>query len=153
MIWRILNQQQIRITQALLNIIKISLIKFNQAVTSEGTGNKGNVKKNPLQDNYTFEAALRDGSLRLEYYSSTDKAFKSTTISEDNCIQEVADERAIARAETKYTQDMADLENKDKKLDLELKKLDTEHTALQTEYDSIKEVISKNVDRSFKAFS
>ena len=44
-------------------------------------------------------------------------------------------------------------ENQDKKLDLELKKLDTEHSALQTEYDSIKEVISKNTERSFKAFS
>lgn len=125
----------------------------NHLYTSEGTGNKGNVKKNPLQDNYTFEAALRDGSLRLEYYSSTDKAFKSTTISEDNCIQEVADERAIARAETKYTQDMADLENKDKKLDLELKKLDTEHNALQTEYDAVKNVVDKNVESSFKIFS
>ncbi len=125
----------------------------NHLYTSEGTGTKGNVKKNPLQDNYTFEAALRDGSLRLEYYSSTDKAFKSTTISEDNCIQEVADERAIARAETKYTQDMADLENKDKKLDLELKKLDTEHSALQTEYDAVKNVVDKNVESSFKIFS
>lgn len=125
----------------------------NHLYTSEGTGTKGNVKKNPLQDNYTFEAALRDGSLRLEYYSSTDKAFKSTTISEDNCIQEVADERAIARAESKYTQDMADLENKDKKLDLELKKLDTEHNALQTEYDAVKNVVDKNVESSFKIFS
>jgi len=132
---------------------KVSEDPDHYVYTSEGTGTKGNVKKNPLQDNYTFEAALRDGSLRLEYYSSTDKAFKSTTISEDNCIQEVADERAIARAETKYTQDMADLENKDKKLDLELKKLDTEHSALQTEYDAVKNVVDKNVESSFKIFS
>lgn len=120
--------------------------------TSKGTGTAGNVAKSPLDDNTVFEAALRDGSLRLEYYSSTDKAFKSTTISEDNCIQEVADERAIAKAEAKYTQDMADLENKDKKLDLELKKLDTEHSALQTEYESVKNVVDKNVEASFKTF-
>ena len=125
----------------------------NHLYTSEGTGTKGNVQKNPLKDNYTFEGALRDGTLRLEYYSSTDKAFKSTTLSEDNCIQEVADERAIAKAESKYNQDMADLENKDKKLDLELKKLDTEHNALQTEYDSVKNVVDKNVESSFKIFS
>lgn len=117
--------------------------------------NKGTnkVAKNPLKDNYTFEAALRDGSLRLKYYSSTDKAFRSTTISEDNCIQEVPDERAIAKAESKYTQDMADLENKDKKFDLELKKLDTEHKALETEYESVKSVVDKNVESSFKIFS
>lgn len=121
--------------------------------TSEGTGTKGNVQKNPLKDNFTFEAALRDGTLRLEYYSTTSKKFEITTIADDTCIQEVPDERAIAKAESKYTQDMADLESKDNKLDLELKKLDTEHTALQTEYDSIKAVVDKNVESSFKIFS
>lgn len=121
-------------------------------IASIGTGTAGNVQKSPLKDNTVFEAALRDGSLRLEYYSTTSKSFKTTTISEDNCIQEVADERAIARAESKYNQDMADLENQDKKLDLELKKLDTEHSALQTEYDSVKNVVDKNVESSFKTF-
>ena len=118
----------------------------------EGTGTAGNVQKSPLYDNITFEKALRDGTLRLEYYSTTDKNFKTTTISEDSCIQEVPDERAIAQAESKYTQDMTDLENKDKKLDLELKKLDTEHSALQTEYDSVKNIVDKNVENSFKTF-
>jgi len=122
--------------------------KYGQTAT--GTGK---VAKNPLKDNYTFEAALRDGSLRLEYYSTTEKKFKSTTISEDNCIQEVPDERAIAKAESKYTQDMADLEHKDKQFDLELRKLDTEHNALQTEYESVKNVVDKNVESTFKIFS
>lgn len=117
---------------------------------SEGTGK---VQKDPMKDNYTFEQALRNGTLRLEYYSSTDRGFKSTTISEDNCIQEVADERAIAKAESKYTQDMADLEQKDNRLDLDLKRLDTEHKALETEYESVKSVVDKNVESSFKIFS
>ena len=124
----------------------------NHIYADAGTGTAGTVQKSPLYDNITFEEALRDGSLRLEYYSTTDKSFVSTTISEDTCIQEVADERAIAKAESKYNQDMTDLENKDKKLDLELKKLDTEHSALQTEYDSVKNVVDKNVEASFKTF-
>ncbi len=122
-------------------------------IYDETTKGTNKVVKNPLQDNYSFEAALRDGSLKLQYYSSTEKKFISTTISEDNCIQEVADERAIARAESKYNQDMADLENKDKKFDLELKKLDTEHKALETEYESVKNVVNKNVETTFKMFS
>ena len=126
--------------------------KEHYKYSEEGKGTN-KVAKNPLKDNYTFEAALRDGSLRLKFYSSTDKAFKSITISEDNCIQEVPDERAIAKAESKYTQDMADLESKDKKFDLELKKLDTEHKALETEYESVKSVVDKNVESSFKIFS
>ena len=40
-----------------------------------------------------------------------------------------------------------------KKYDQDLKKLDTQHNALQTEYESLKNVIDKNVERSFKAFS
>lgn len=118
--------------------------------TTIGTGR---VAKNPLKDNTTFEAALRDGTLRLEYYSTTDKQFNSITVSEDNCIQEVPDERAIARAESKFTQDMTDLENQDKKFDMNLKRLDTEHNALQTEYESMKTIIDKNIETSFKAFS
>ena len=48
---------------------------------------------------------------------------------------------------------MADLEHKDKQFDLELRKLDTEHNALQTEYESVKNVVDKNVESTFKIFS
>ena len=48
---------------------------------------------------------------------------------------------------------MTRLENEDNKIDLQLKKLDTEHTALQTEYDSVKNVIDKNIEKSFNMFS
>jgi hypothetical protein len=65
----------------------------------------------------------------------------------------VDNEKAIAIAEVEYTKTVKEIEAKDKKYDSDLKKLDTEHNALQTEYDSIKDVISKNVERSFKAFS
>ena len=106
----------------------------------------------PEKDNTIFENMLRNGELQLEYYNATQKEFIATSISEDESIQEVKDESAIAAAETKYTQDLAALESKDKKLDLELKKLDTEHSALQTEYDSVKNVIDKNVEKSFNTF-
>lgn len=68
-------------------------------------------------------------------------------------ITQQDDETAIAIAEVKYKNAVTEIEKEDKKFDQDLKKLDTEHTALQTEYDSIKEVISKNTERSFKAFS
>ena len=68
-------------------------------------------------------------------------------------IVSVQDDAAIARAEVKYKNATTEIENKDKKYDQNLKKLDTEHNALQTEYESLKNVIDKNVERSFKAFS
>lgn len=124
----------------------------------DGTGvykyTKESDKSNtPEKDNAIFEEMLRNGELRLEAYNTTQKKFISTTISDDESIQEVKDERKIAAAESKYTQDLSALENKDKKLDLELKKLDTEHNALQTEYDSVKNVVDKNIEKSFNIFS
>ena len=68
-------------------------------------------------------------------------------------IQFVDDETAVARAEAIYTRKLNEIEVKDKKYDNDIKKLDTEHNALQTEYESIKSVVDKNVERSFKAFS
>ena len=78
-----------------------------------------------------------------------------TSITYTSCadLTEESDETAIAKAEAEYEQISAEIQAKDKKYDNDLKDLDTEHDALQTEYDSIKSVIEKNVERSFKAFS
>lgn len=45
------------------------------------------------------------------------------------------------------------IQGQDKDLELRLKQLDTEQNAIQTEMDSVKKVISKNVDTSFKTFN
>ena len=110
-------------------------------------------EKDSIKDNTWFEDNLKKGKLLLKAFSSTEKDFVTTTLSDDTAIQEVEDERKLALAEAKYTQDMTALESKDQKFDLELKKLDTEHSALQTEYDSLKSVVDKNVEKSFNIFS
>ena len=106
-----------------------------------------------IKDDAWFEQQIKEGKLLLEYFSATEGDFVSTTISDDDAIQEVEDEREIARVEAKYNQDIAALEKKDQYIDLELKKLDTEHNALQTEYESVKNVVDKNVEKSFSMFS
>ena len=106
-----------------------------------------------IKDNTWFEEQLRKGELQLEYYSSAEKKFVSTSISEDTNIQEVEDEREIAIIEQKYKNDLQKVEQLDNKYDLELQKLDSEHNALQTEYDSVKNVIDKNVEKTFNIFS
>lgn len=100
-----------------------------------------------------FEQQLKEGKLLLKSYSATDGDFVQTTLSDDDAIQEVEDERMIALVESEYNQDIAALEKKDQRIDLELKKLDTEHNALQTEYESVKNVVDKNVEKSFSMFS
>ncbi|MDR1167646.1 MAG: hypothetical protein LBK53_01975 [Heliobacteriaceae bacterium] len=107
----------------------------------------------PLDDNNIFEQMIRKGELQIKFYSLAERKFVSTTIDQDQAIQDVKDERKIALAESKYKLQMTDLERKDKRLDLELKKLDTEHNTLQTEYDSVKSVIDKNVEKTFSIFS
>ena len=91
----------------------------------------------------------------LKVMELTSKGYKWNNIiyksARDFVSQE--DETAIMKAEVLYKKRLRDIKDLDTKFDQQLKKLDVEHNALQTEYDSIKEVLSKNVDRSFKAFS
>ncbi len=109
--------------------------------------------KSPLNDATFFVEELKRGNLQIAYYSTSENGFVSTTLSEDASIQEVKDESKIAEAERKYTQALEDLENTDNRYDLQLKKLDTEHNTLQTEYDSVKNVVDKNVEKTFSIFS
>lgn len=121
----------------------------NEFDTIEGT----RVYKGGQSSTSWFEQQLKEGKLLLKAYSATDRDFIQTTLSDDDAIQEVEDERMIALVESEYNQDIAALEKKDQRIDLELKKLDTEHNALQTEYESVKNVVDKNVEKSFSMFS
>ena len=117
------------------------------------TINGVNVYKGGSKSTSWFETQLKEGKLLLKAYSSTDKDFIPVTLSDDDAIQEVSDDRQVTLVEAKYTQDIAALERKDKKIDLELKKLDTEHNALQTEYEAAQSIIKSNVEKSFNIFS
>ena len=120
-----------------------NLYKGASSSTTNGT---------PLEDPNTFEEYLRSGELVLQTYSLTEGKFVSTSISEDTCIQEVEDETQIAIAQANYENDLKQIERLDSRYDLQIKQLDTEHNTLQTEYESVKNVITKNVENSFQTF-
>jgi len=97
-----------------------------------------------------LEYAFESGLVGLE---QVDKSYNWNALSYSSCssISEESDSsEAVAIAEAKYKRAMNDIEQKDKMYDLQLKNIDTEHNSLQTEYDSIKTVISKNIDRTMK---
>lgn len=71
----------------------------------------------------------------------------------DPYIKEISDETAISQAESKYTTEKAKLNTKEETLDLKMKNLDTEISSLTTEYDTVKNTISKNIEKSFKRYS
>ena len=107
--------------------------------------------------------ALDNGYVTLERVNYTeptedgsglaDVTWTSIIYSNATDITEQVNEAAITRAEVEYQQTVRDIEAKDKQYDNMLKRLDTEHSALQTEYDSIKSVISKNIERTLKMYS
>lgn len=120
-----------------------NLYKGASSSTTNGT---------PLDDANTFEQYLKNGDLLLETYSTSAGKFVSISISEDTCIQEVEDDTQIAIAQAKYEDDLAQIQRLDSRYDLQIKQLDTEHNTLQTEYESVKNVITKNVENSFQTF-
>ena len=102
--------------------------------------------------NQWIQFALESGLVTME---QVDGKNMWVSMTHANCsdITEVMDDVMIAKAEAEYNKAMNNIENKDKRFDMELKNIDTEHNALQTEYDSIKNVIGKNIERSFKIYS
>lgn len=120
--------------------------------TQQNNTNADKTNGTPLEDSNTFEQYLMNGTLLIQVYSKSEGKFVSTSISEDTCIQEVEDETQIAIAESKYQDDLAQIERLDSRYDLQMKRLDTEHNTLQTEYESVKNVIKKNVENSFQTF-
>lgn len=67
-------------------------------------------------------------------------------------IVDKQDEAKLALAEAEYEKGMAEIQAKDKEYEIDQKKIDTQYKALQTEEESIKTILSKNVERSFKTF-
>lgn len=106
-----------------------------------------------FKENEWFVRQLKAGALTLSYYSTVEKSFIGTTIDDDESITEKEDKSAIAIAEQEYNASMDRIEKQDKQFDLQLSKLESEHNALQTEYDSVKSIISKNIEKSFNIFN
>ena len=133
--------------------------------TTKSTVNKCKELDSNLMNNAEWiQFALEHGVITLEQVSFNEKGsitypkmgtYDWTSIEYGNAadISTTQNEIAIAKAETKYKNALNEIEIEDKKYDSDLKRLETEHTALQTEYDSLKSVIDKNIERSFKAFS
>ena len=138
--------------------------KVTAASDTETSGLKWKLlEDNLLKSSSWLQYALEQGLVTLEQVQKVDDVENETGLTTTKwaskifttCtdIQFVDDETAITRAEAIYTRKLNDIEAKDKKYDNDIKKLDTEHNALQTEYESVKSVVDKNIERSFKAFS
>ena len=98
-----------------------------------------------------LQFAFESGLVHMEQVNKSSE-WVSTMYSNCSNITESTIDVDITIAEAKYKREMAKIEAKDKKYDIELKNIDTEHESLKQEYESIKQVIKGNIDRNFKMF-
>jgi len=124
-------------------------------ITADGDNASTTPNENSSQ---WLQTQIDAGNISLYEYDSTagtagtgDYVNVSWT-SGDATLSEVTDTTDTAKAEAEYETTMASIQSKDKRFDMQLSNIDTEHTATQTEIDSVKKVINKNIDRSFKIF-
>lgn len=108
-----------------------------------------------------LEQGLRSGAYTLVRKSGEESSstvsiggvfFETQSLNSCSIITDETDEAAVDMAEAEYNMAMENIQIKDKKYESDQKKIDTEYTACQTEEESIKTVLNKNVDRSFKTF-
>ena len=102
-------------------------------------------------DQEYLEQMLKNGNYFIASLSQ-DGYFYQGRYNELDCVVEVKDQDAIAQAEAEFTTLKAKLTYKEDRLDVEMKNLDAEISALTTEYDSVKGLISKNVEKVFQLF-
>lgn len=96
--------------------------------------------------------ALKNGQLFISSLN-TDGYFYQGHYTASGHIAEVTDDDAIAQAEAEYNVKKSKLNYKEQSLELKMKNIDTELSALTTEYDTVKNLISKNVEKVFTMFS
>lgn len=104
---------------------------------------------------------IKCGKISISTVSENDKTgqveLNATSVATDTYLEDTTtttiDKTALAKAEAEYTHKTKEIDKKDKQYDMELSKLETERTALTTEYESVKKVISENVERTFGIFS
>lgn len=118
---------------------------FNQIAARGWVENKNINDKEYLREMY-------QNGLMFLTTCSDDGYYYQGDYSINSFIKEVADEDAIAKAEAKYNTEKQKLNHKEEIIDLKMRNLDTEISALTTEYDTIKSVISKNIERGFKRY-
>ena len=110
------------------------------------------IKQQQVTDPDYLNHALKNGQLFISSLNN-DGYFYQGHYTLNGHVAEVADEDAIAQAEAEYNVKKSQLSYKEESLELDLKNIDTELSALTTEYDTVKNLISKNVEKVFTMFS
>lgn len=104
-----------------------------------------------LEDNDFLQNAMKNGQLFVSTLGA-DGYYYQQPYGDTGYLIEVTDDDAIAQAELEYEIQKSKLNAKEEKLDLDMKNVDMEISSLTTEYDTVKNLISKNVEKVFTMF-
>lgn len=105
-----------------------------------------------VEDKEYLSHALKNGQLFISSLNN-DGYFYQGPYTLNGHVAEVPDENAIAQAELEYNVTKSKLNYKEETLELQMKNLDMEISALTTEFDTVKNLISKGVEKVFTMFS
>lgn len=136
--------------QILLNADFYNML-YNQLATNGAISDKS-VRDMYTSDVENLQNALKNGNLFISALNN-DGYFYQGAYTLSGHVAEVKDEDAIARAELEYNVQKAKLNTKEESLELQMKNLDMEISSLTTEFDTVKNLISKNVEKVFTMFS
>jgi len=102
-------------------------------------GNETTYEK--LLENFQNDKTLGSHKTVIDWQADVSGTFKQNYYTEDD-----------AQVEADYESKTADLQYQDKMLECQLKQIETEHKAIETEMESLKKVIDKNIENSYKTF-
>lgn len=119
---------------------------FNQICLNGWTENEN------IDDKEYLEEMLKTGAMYMSTLAD-DGFYYQGNYSTNTYVKEVTDEKLVAQAEAKYNREKQKINAKENILDMKMKNLDTEISALTTEYDTVKSVISKNIEKTFKRYN
>lgn len=105
-----------------------------------------------LDDYEYLESTIKDGRYSLMALNS-DGYYYQSKYNDIEYIVEEEDRDAIARAEADFTRKKAEINNKEDIIDIKTKKLDAEIMELTTELNSVQNLISKSIEKTFAMFS
>ena len=123
---------------------------YNQIATCGACTDK--TKQELVEDSEWLQQQLKRGSLFISSLNN-DGYYYQGAYTLNGHVQEVKDEAAIARAELEYNVQKSKLNTKEESLEIQMKNLDMEISSLTTEYDTVKNLISKGIEKVFTMFS
>lgn len=128
------------------------------ALTGYYTGNVEQKISNTEKAYVTYASSGRASTIQLSSTTGTTFDMTSITTTDETAYNNAMNEYEYQQQN--YQQEVTAINAKtciiqqqDRTLELQLKQLDTEQQALSTEMDSVKKVIDKNIEQTFKTFS